>query len=439
MDFLKVVAVASSEETRAALHAQLQGIDFIRFDGVYIELSDAVRKCQALQPDVIIVEMTGRELDTGLFIGAIGMNPENPCVILALHREMDLDTFKEAMSKGAKDFIQYPADKQALETALRKHRLFVSKVTIGAKTALGDAAAAREAAAAGRIVCVFASKGGAGASTVAVNLAYELLQLKKQPVVVLDLDQVFCNSSVMLKLRPDFSMGDLCQSDADDVDEEMVKRIVAQHETGLHLVAGSKSVLDDNDMISAELLETVLDHLVASYAWIIVDLPTHVLDPYHQYMVERADLILLLSCPDVPSLSRTRQYLDLAQNYLDMSKVKLVMNRATIKGAYGMKSEEMEEQFRYEIYGRLVDDWDLNVNANSMGQFWSRINPQSELARGIQRLAVQVSGNESDVVQSTPQAAGGSGLLGKLFGSSDKNTKKDSKGNVIRKTKQMGI
>ena len=418
MDFLKVVAVASSEETRATLYAQLQGIDFVRFDGVCIELSDAVRQCQSVQPDVIVVEMTGREIDAALFIGAIGMNPETPCVIFALHRDMDLETFKEAVSKGAKDFIQYPADKPALETALKKHRLMMSKVAIGAQNgARADAAQAKD----GQIVCVFASKGGSGASTVAVNLAHELMALKNQPVVVFDLDQVFCNSGVMLKLRPDFSVGDLAQTDPGDVDEELIKRIVAHHETGLHMIVGSKSVLDDNDLMSAELLEKVLDELVKQYAWIIIDLPTHVLDPYHQYIVERADLMLLLSCPDVPSLSRTRQYLDLAQNYLDMGKVRLVMNRATMKGAYGMKSEDLEAQFRYDIFCRLVDDWDLNVNANSLGQFWSKVNPQAELVKGIKRLASLVAGEQTDA-KATQQATGGPGLLGKLFGG-DKSMK----------------
>ena len=84
---------------------------------------------------------------------------------------------------------------------------------------------------------------------------------------------------------------------------------------------------------------------------------------------------------DLYAITDNEAYLDLAQNYLDMSKVKLVINRSTMKAAEGMKNDEVEEQFRYEIYARLVDDWDLNVKANSFGQLLSRNNPQAELVK----------------------------------------------------------
>ena len=39
MKAIKVVAVASSEESRLSLYTQLQALDFVEFNGVYIELS----------------------------------------------------------------------------------------------------------------------------------------------------------------------------------------------------------------------------------------------------------------------------------------------------------------------------------------------------------------------------------------------------------------
>lgn len=159
-----------------------------------------------------------------------------------------------------------------------------------------------------------------------------------------------------------------------------------------------------------------LDYLVTKYPYVVVDLPTHVLDPYHQYMVERADDILLVSCPDIPSLYRTRQYLDLAQKYLDMKKVKMVLNRYNMKAAYRMSNQDVEQEFRYDIYARIPNDWELNVEANSFGAALSKINPKSDVVKAIQKLAVQLLGDEADGLAkpaSTP--SGDKGLLGKLF------------------------
>lgn len=415
MNTVKVVAVASSEETRIALYTQLQALDFVEFNGVYIELSDAVRECQQVGPDVIIVDTTSRELDAGLFMQAISMNPENPCVIFALHKEMDINVFKEAIRQGAQEFIQYPEDKKSLEVSLRKHMALMSRVATQGK--MQRAANAAEPATPGKILAVFSAKGGVGCSTLAVNVAHELHSLKNQSVVFLDLDQVFCNSAIMLNHKPSYSLGDIADNDPKELDEALLNKIVIRHDSGLHVVVGSKNVLDDNAMVSPELLDHFLNYLTTRYQYIIVDLPTHVLDPYHQYMVERADEIILVSCPDIPSLYRTRQYLDLAQKYLDMKKVKMVINRYNMKAAYRMSNQDLEAEFRYNIYARIPNDWDLLVEAASFGSMVSKVNPKSEMAKALQDLAMQLMG-EPPHKSTNPAAQNGhskGGLLGKLF------------------------
>lgn len=413
MTTVKVVAVASSEETRVALYSQLQALDFLEFNGVYIELSDAVRECQEMGPDVIIVDTTARELDAGLFIQAIGMNPENPCVIFALHKEMDINIFKEAIRQGAKEFIQYPEDKQSLDMALRKHLSFLNRVGQQNKAAAQNLALANGQPQQGQVISCFAAKGGVGCSTVALNLAYELMA-KNQSVVFFDLDQVFCNTDIMLNHKPSYSVGDIADNNPKDVDDALLNKIIIKHESGLHVVVGSKNVLDDNEMISAELLEVMLDYMTGRYDYVITDLPTHVLDPYHQYMVERSDEILLVSCPDIPSLYRTRQYLDLAQKYLDMKKVKMVLNRYNMKAVHGMSNQKVEDQFRYDIYARIPNDWDLHVEANSFGTMIGKVNPKSDVAKAYQKLASQLLG-EQPREAAAPAASNGKGILGKLF------------------------
>ncbi|MGE0199517.1 MAG: hypothetical protein AB7P76_00970 [Candidatus Melainabacteria bacterium] len=410
MDALRIVAVVSSEETRAVLLQQLQALPFAEFDGVYIELSEAVRKCQTFHPDVIIVELTGRELDAGLFMQAIAMNPEHPCVLYALHRQMELDIFKEAIKQGAREFIHYPEDKQSLETALKKHMAFLSRVARQPRHHEIVGAAEKK----GQLITVFSSKGGNGASTIAVNTAHALQTLQQQPTVYFDLDQFYCNSGVMLNLKPEFALGDLSQNNSDEVDSDLVKKITLHHDSGMNVIVGSKSILDENDMIPPEMLSAVLDILVSEYAYVVVDLPSHFLDPYHQYMVERSDLLLLVACPDIPSLYRTRQYLDLAQKYLDIQKVKLVLNRFDLKAAYGIKNEQLEEEFRHDIFSRIANDWEINVEANSVGALVANLNPKAKMVRDIQQLARQICGDNSETAG--VEAAGEEGLLGKLFG-----------------------
>lgn len=417
---LKVVAVAASPEIQAVLKKQLAELDFIHCNGVGLELSDAVRECHAIGPDVIIVDTTGNELEAGLFIQAIGMNPETPCVIYALHQQMEIGIFKDTIRKGATECIQYPDDRDGLEIALRKHLKLMSRVSHNERQSAASAAHPVPKAPEGKIVTLFSAKGGVGCSTIAVNVAHELAALSGKPTVFFDLDQVFCNTGIMINQKPSYSLSDIAATDPRDIDAALLEKIIFKPEgSTIHAVVGSKSVLDDNEMISAELLKATLDYLVSQYPYIVVDLPTHVLDPYHQYMVENAESILLVSTPDIPSLYRTRQYLDLAQKYLDMSKVKMVLNRSTMKAAYRMSNTEVEQEFRHEVFARIPNDWDLNVEASSLGRMISVVNPKSDVAKALHKLAEQIHGPikpaKVDPVAAEKPPKTATGLLSKLF------------------------
>jgi Flp pilus assembly CpaE family ATPase len=188
-----------------------------------------------------------------------------------------------------------------------------------------------------------------------------------------------------------------------DIDDSLLKSVVVPHDSGLHILVGSKNILDDTEMIPLNVLENVLQRLKEKYAYIVVDLPTHILDPYHQYLVDQSDMVLLVSCLDIPGLYRTRQYMDLARQHIDLNKVKLILNRWNLKAAYGMSNKNLEEEFRYPVYFRLPNDWDLNVEANSLGNVFSRLNPNADLSKSIQKLAAMVAARDPSAVGEAEQ------------------------------------
>lgn len=406
MNPLKVIAVASSEEVRSKLLKQLQQLNFVDFDGVVLELSDAQQLWQKQKPDLLIIDLTGRELDACLFIEVINYNVDSKTVVFGLHRELDPNIIVKAVSSGVKEFIQYPQDPVALETALEKHWKFLTKLNETQKGMQDDERA--------KIIPVFGSKGGVGASTVAVNLAHQLRLVTHKPVVLFDMDQIFGNTAVMLNFKASYAISDLVSEKPDDIDDDLLGKIVVHHDTGIDLVVACKSVLDENPLIPPELLERVMAYLRENYQYIIVDLPTHVVDPYHQYFVEMADDIMLVSSLDIPGLYRTRQYLELVKRHLDMSKVKLILNRCDLKAAVGLSNENIEEEFKYPVFARLPNNWPLNVEAMSLGQTLGVVSPQADLVKSYQDLASKLSGVTISLASAGKQDDKQPGLLERL-------------------------
>lgn len=384
MDSLKVIAVASSEEVRSKLLKQLQAFNFIEFEGVVLELSDAQQLWQKQKPDLLIIDLTGREIDACLFIEVINYNMESKTVVFGLHRELDPNIIVKAVSSGVKEFIQYPQDTAALDAALEKHWKFMQKVV---QTQRNSAEAEK-----GKIIPVFGSKGGVGASTVAVNLAHHLRLLTCKPVALFDMDQVFGNIAVMLNFKPSYAISDLASENTKDIDDDLLRKIIISHETGMDLVVACKNVLDENPLIPPELLDRITTFLKQHYSYIVVDLPTHVIDPYHQYFMENADEIFVVSSLDIPGLYRTRQYLDLVKRHLDMSKVKLILNRHDLKAAVGLSNENIEAEFKFPVYARLPNNWALNIEAMSLGQTLGMVAPTANLVKSFQEIAAKVAG-----------------------------------------------
>ncbi len=405
MNTLKVIAVASSEETRVKLTKQLQQYNFLEFDGVVLELSDAQQLWQKQKPDLLIIDLTGRELDACLFIEVINYNVESKTIVFGLHKELDPNIIVKAVSSGVKEFIQYPNDPDALGNALEKQWKFLQKLASSQKG---------EADTKGKVYPVFGSKGGVGASTVAVNLAHQLRMITRKPVVLFDMDQVFGNTAVMLNFKASYAISDLVSEKPDEIDDEVLKKIVVHHETGIDLVVACKSVLDENPLIPPELLERVMTYLKENYSYVVIDLPTHVVDPYHQYFMENADDILLVSSLDIPGLYRTRQYLELVKRHLDMNKVKLILNRFDLKAAVGLSNENIEEEFKYPIYARLPNNWSLNVEAMSLGQALGTVSPTADLVKGFQALASKLTGITESAQNGKPAAKPSGGLLERL-------------------------
>ena len=295
---MHVLAVSLQPSTRIALSEQLKQFDQIACLEVYEHLADATAFFQKHAVDLMIVDLTDQELDACLFIETINYKVENKTVVFGLHKTLEPSLIIKAVSSGVKEFIHYPQDKNALAVAFEKHAKYIQKTL----------ATDQNEDTGGKVLALFSAKGGVGCSTVAANLAQELMQqVGKHRVLLIDFDQSFVNLTGMLKTKANYSLADLEANGITEIDEAVLNQIVTKHVGGLDLIFACKHILDDNPPISQELMENLFKVLKENYRYIVIDLPTHVIDPYHQYIVSQCHKLLIVCTPDIPTLFRTRQ------------------------------------------------------------------------------------------------------------------------------------
>ncbi len=212
----------------------------------------------------------------------------------------------------------------------------------------------------GRLVTVFAAKGGCGKTTLSTNLAAALADGGRREVCLVDLDLAFGDVAITLQLFPAHSIADAVPL-ADTLDEAAMAGLITPHSSGLStLVAPMEPGLAET--IPAATVAKILHILKRMFAYVVVDTPPaftdHVLAAFDQ-----SDVVALMATLDIPALKNlklTLETLDLL-NY-PRERWRIVLNRADSKVGLGLS--EVEKTLRVPITCQIPSSRDVPASVN---------------------------------------------------------------------------
>lgn len=123
---------------------------------------------------------------------------------------------------------------------------------------------------AGRVLAVVSPSGGAGASTIAANLALALAAEEKQDVALIDLVPATGSLADLLDLRPAHTLADLAGGH-DRPDRDVFERVLVRHDGGVRLLASPRDY-EARDRITPELVGRVLELARSRFPYVVLDL-----------------------------------------------------------------------------------------------------------------------------------------------------------------------
>src|SRR4051795_8131543 len=126
--------------------------------------------------------------------------PEVGAILIA--PELSTDLFRQALRAGIRDVLPAPVDTSQLSEAVRR---VVESLIAARPTGMAGPDVGGEL---GKVITVFSTKGGAGKSVIAANLAVVLARRSTRPVILVDADLQFGDIAVMLKLAPQHTIVD---------------------------------------------------------------------------------------------------------------------------------------------------------------------------------------------------------------------------------------
>jgi pilus assembly protein CpaE len=310
--------------------------------------------------------------------------PETP--IIAYGWDDNVETVRQAMLAGAKNFFIMPVEPEAVLDSIRsvleaeerkRQRLSGQTMALGPR---------------GMVLTVFGAKGGVGKSTVATNLGVALASQLQQSAVLIDADNSFGDVAAMLDLRADRTIVDLVR-DADTVERSGITEYLLRHSSGLWVLPAPRegllwrSVQPDRFRKAVGLLARRFDVVIIDTAGSLTDLSLAAL--------EEANMVLWVTSSDFSSINNSVVGLETLQqlSYPD-ARIRLMLN--VISPDDSVRATKIEEVLGRKFFWSIPYDRQMRLDGQ-VGRPAVLSHPDCKGAKSITELAQALMGTGTAV------------------------------------------
>jgi pilus assembly protein CpaE len=251
-----------------------------------------------------------------------------------------------------------------------------------------------------RCWAVSGAVGGAGATTIAIEVAHALAARsgKERSVCLIDLNLADGAASAYLGAEPSLRLADFGHA-AERIDASMLQAVVTPVSKNLHLVAGVRDPTAF-DAVGREAVLRLLEVACETYEWVILDLPRH-RRSWSLEALSGCDEVLVISELTVPALLAARAYSDEIEDALGTGmRPRIVLNRLASR-VFGPAPSmvEAERALQRKAEAGVSSDWEAAAASANLGGPIAQHRPKSKIVKDIQvlveRLATQPARKDS--------------------------------------------
>jgi len=373
---LRAVIVDADPEARAAIRRVLSAVSAVAVVGEYGDAADAALKAPASRPDIMIVEVpVEAAASDGGSAGVIERLARRlpDTALLATAATASPEYVVQVLRAGALEVVRRPVEQRELLVALEK------------LARLRGRSVQRQP---GRVTAVFSTKGGLGATTLAVNLAVCLAEhASVKSALLCELDTRHSDVVTFLDLRPRYSIVDVFES-MERMDDSLLQGLMTRHDSGLWVLPAPTQ--SERGHLAGEHVQAGIDLLRTHFDHVVLDL-RHDLDPGTIAALEAADTVLYLTTLDVAALrSGAAGLAALRRLGFDLKKVKVVIARDGT--AEDVTLKHAREALGILPYWKTPSDYAATVDAINGGKPVVTTSPRSKFSKSVRQLSDAVAG-----------------------------------------------
>ena len=379
---IRVVIVDDIAETREHLTKLLSFETDIEVVGAASSGEEAVELTGRLSPDILLMDINMPGMDGIATTERISATfPATSIIMMSVQGEADY--LRRSMLAGAREFLVKPFSSDELTTSIRQvHIAREAEAQPHARRRPGRRR--RDAAHKdGKVVTLFAPKGGVGRTTLAVNLAVALAGEQRQTVTLVDGSFQFGDVGVLLNLNPkNKSIIDVV-ADPGATDEELVDTTLINHSTGIKVLLAPPSP-EMAELVTVDQIRRMMHRLRDTNDFTVIDLWPHFND-VTLALLDMSDVILTILTLEISNIKNIRLFLEVAEQLGYGDQLKLVLNRAD--SAFGIRVADVEISVGRKIDHQVVSDGRTVVYALNRGVPFVWSNSQAPVSEDILKIS----------------------------------------------------
>jgi pilus assembly protein CpaE len=218
-------------------------------------------------PHLLLVDISGVDLPLSqIQILADVCEPGTTVVVIGDRNDVAL--FRDLQEAGVANYLVKPLTRELLTKALTP------------RTNSGDMGRSSATLRLGKMVSFIGARGGVGATTLAVNLAWYLANRQSRRVALVDLDLQIGDATLLFNISTTPGLRDALANPL-RLDPLLLERIMSQHGERL-FVLGGEEPLQDNVEFSPAAVDTLFSVLRSQFHYVIVDVPRIPLPGYRR-------------------------------------------------------------------------------------------------------------------------------------------------------------
>jgi pilus assembly protein CpaE len=306
---------------------------------------------------------------------------------VVLARELENDVVLQAMQVGIR-YVQLK-ERIAIELPSVIQRVLSSVPVEGRRR--------------GSAITVLSAGGGAGCTTLTVNLANELQLTTSEAVLIADLDYAYGAVASYLELEGKYGIADVLAYEG-AIDADLIETTSVRYSDMIRaLLSPASTGFGRHGHLSEERLSDAIGACRARHRYTVFDAPRISMDAAAALAIE-SEMTLIVLQPVVKDIRVTRNMIQaLLEREVPVERIKPILNR------YRKRREIISVDEAQKALGGIApeclsNDYVSAINGNNYGKLLSVSAPRSTLRRDVMELASQFSALDEKRSQETEKA-----------------------------------